>query len=245
MRLTFLGTRGETAIRSRRHQRHSALLVEQHGARVMIDCGADWLHRLRAIAPTAVVLTHAHDDHAAGLVKGAPCPVYATAATWKVLRRLPIRDRRIIPLRRAVRIGGIRFFAIPVSHSVRAPAVGYRISAQRRCFFYLPDVAALPNPAKALRRVELYIGDGATVRRSMVRDKGRALIGHAPIIRQLDWCAKAHVQRAVFTHCGSPIVRTSADKMGALIRQLGREHGIDTRIAHDGDRLSLRSPDGT
>jgi len=173
------------------------------------------------------------------------CPVYATAATWKVLRRLPIRDRRIIPLRRAVRIGGIRFFAIPVSHSVRAPAVGYRISAQRRCFFYLPDVAALPNPAKALRRVELYIGDGATVRRSMVRDKGRALIGHAPIIRQLDWCAKAHVQRAVFTHCGSPIVRTSADKMGALIRQLGREHGIDTRIAHDGDRLSLRSPDGT
>jgi len=69
MRLTFLGTRGETAIRSRRHQRHSALLVEQDGARVMIDCGADWLHRLRAIAPTAVVLTHAHDDHAAGLVK--------------------------------------------------------------------------------------------------------------------------------------------------------------------------------
>ena len=106
MRLTCLGTRGETAIRSRRHRRHSALLVEQDGARIMIDCGADCLHRLRAIAPTAVVLTHAHDDHAVGLVKGAPCPVHTTAATWKVLRRLPIRDRRIMPLRSAVRIGG-------------------------------------------------------------------------------------------------------------------------------------------
>src|SRR5262249_3506287 len=39
--LTFLGTRGEIKIRSRRHFRHSALLVRQDEARVMIDCGAD------------------------------------------------------------------------------------------------------------------------------------------------------------------------------------------------------------
>lgn len=94
MKLTFLGTHGEIAIRSRPHRRHSSLLVEHDNARIMIDCGADWLHRLRSLAPTAIVLTHAHDDHAAGLAKGAPCPVYATAATWKVLSYLPIIDRR-------------------------------------------------------------------------------------------------------------------------------------------------------
>jgi ribonuclease BN (tRNA processing enzyme) len=55
MKLTFLGTRGEIEIRSRWHRRHTALLVEQDGARIMIDCGADWLHRVRAIAPTAIV----------------------------------------------------------------------------------------------------------------------------------------------------------------------------------------------
>lgn len=240
MELVFLGTRGEIEIRSRQHRRHSALLVEQDDARIMIDCGTDWLHRLHAIAPTAIVLTHAHDDHAAGLARGAPCPVYATAATWRLLRRMPISDRHMMPLRRAMRIGGIRFSAFPVQHSIRAPAVGYRVSSRGRCFFYLPDVAELPKPAEALRRVDLYIGDGATVSRSMVRRKGTALVGHAPIVRQLDWCEKAHLRRAVFTHCGSRIVRASAQVVDSLVDRLGRERSIDARVACDGERLSLR-----
>jgi len=229
MRLIFLGTRGEVAIRSRSHRRHSSLLVEYDNARIMIDCGADWLHRLRAIAPTAIVLTHAHDDHAAGLARGAPCPVYATAATWKLLNRLPILDRRTMQSRKSVRIDGVQFSTSPVMHSLRAPAVGYRVSSQQRCFFYLPDVAKLPNPARALRRIDVYIGDGATVTRSMVRRKGSALVGHAPIIEQLDWCAKAHVRRVVFTHCGSPIVRASARAADSLVGRLGREHGDSLR----------------
>jgi len=240
MKLTFLGTRGEIEIRSRWHRRHSAVLVEQGGARIMIDCGTDWLHRVRAIAPTAIVLTHAHDDHAAGLIRGAPCPVYATAATWKVLHRLSILDRRNMPLRRAVRIGGARFSAFPVMHSLRAPAAGYRVSSQQRSCFYLPDVAELPNPTSTLRRIDLYIGSGATIRHSMVRRKGSALVGHAPIIHQLDWCTKAHVRHAVFTHCGSPIVRASAQAVDSLIGRLGKERGIEAWIASDGDHLSLR-----
>ena len=64
--LTFLGTRGEIKVRSHRHQRHSALLIEHGDARIMIDCGADWLGRLHGIVPTAIVLTHAHADHAGG-----------------------------------------------------------------------------------------------------------------------------------------------------------------------------------
>ena len=89
VRLTFLGTRGEIKIRSRRHKRHSALLVEHEDARIMIDYGADWLGRLRSISPTAIVLTHAHPDHAGGLALGAPCPVYATKET-RLLRHFPI-----------------------------------------------------------------------------------------------------------------------------------------------------------
>ncbi|MEH2534255.1 phosphoribosyl 1,2-cyclic phosphodiesterase [Bradyrhizobium sp. AZCC 1588] len=240
MKLTFLGTRGEIETRSRQHGRHSALLIEHGSSRIMIDCGTDWLHRLRAIGPTAIFLTHAHDDHAAGLADGAPCTVYATAATWRSLRRLPIAERQRLPLRRDVRIGDVRFKAVPVQHSVRAPAVGYRVSAHGCCFF-VPDVAELPRPSDVLDRIDLYIGDGATVSRSMVRSKDGALVGHAPIVRQLKWCAKAHVERAIFTHCGSQIVRTGARAAQFLVRRLGREHGIDARVARDGDRLAFGS----
>jgi phosphoribosyl 1,2-cyclic phosphodiesterase len=235
--LTFLGTRGEIKVRSRRHRRHSALLIEHESARIMIDCGADWRGRLHAVAPRAIVLTHAHRDHAAGLADGAPCPVYATSETLRLLRRFPLHDRRAVSPQKSVAIGGVRFRAYRVRHSIRAPAVGYRVSAKAGCFFYLPDVAKLPRPAAALHGVGVYIGDGATLRRSMVRVKDGALIGHAAVTTQLAWCAKAHVHRAIFTHCGSPIVRGDARVLSATVRRLGREHDIDARLACDGDRL--------
>ncbi len=70
-----MGTRGEIPLRSRRHWRYSSLLIRLADARVMIDCGADWLNRVDEIAPTAIVLTHAHRDHVARLRNGSAHPV--------------------------------------------------------------------------------------------------------------------------------------------------------------------------
>jgi phosphoribosyl 1,2-cyclic phosphodiesterase len=237
--LIFLGTSGEIKIRSRRHRRHSALLVCRGNARIMIDCGADWLHRLKSVAPTAIVITHGHPDHAFGLAKGAPCPVYGTEETWSLLSRYPISDRRIIQPREPLIIGGVNFEAFPVDHSLRAPAVGYQVRAGRAAFFYMPDVAVIRDPLDALRGAALYIGDGATVTRSMVRRRDHVLIGHAPIATQLGWCEMAGVKRAIFTHCGSEIVRSDARRINALVRRMGDEHGIDARVAHDGLTLTL------
>ncbi|MGO8907785.1 MAG: MBL fold metallo-hydrolase [Bradyrhizobium sp.] len=235
--MTFLGTRGEIEVSSRRHRRHSSLLVQCDEARIMIDCGTDWLGRLHGVAPTAIVLTHAHPDHAAGLAEGAPCPVYATKVTWDLIRRFPIDDRRRLPLRKSIMIDGVRFKAFPVEHSIRAPAVGFRVSAGGACFFYVPDVAGIPDAAHALRGINVYIGDGATMKRSMLRRKRRTVIGHAPISSQLDWCDKVDVRRAIFTHCGSPIVRGDARKLNAALRRIGRQHDVGARFACDGDRL--------
>jgi len=207
----------------------------------MIDCGKDWRGRLRTLAPTAIVLTHAHADHAFGVADGAPCPVYATKETWALLDRFSVSDRREMPVGKDLKLGGLSLRACRVQHSIRAPAVGYRISGGARSFFYVPDVAWLPNAARVLRGIDIYIGDGATINRPMVRRRGRALTGHASIVAQLDWCRKSGVRRAVFTHCGSQIVRGDARRLGALVQALGRARGIEARLACDGDRLALSS----
>jgi phosphoribosyl 1,2-cyclic phosphodiesterase len=205
----------------------------------MIDCGADWLKKLKAVTPTAIVLTHAHADHGFGLAAGAPCPIYATEETWSLIARYPLDDRRIVEARAPFTIGGVRFEPFPVQHSLRAPAVGYRVSAARSSFFYVPDLAAIEEQRAALHGIDLYVGDGATVVRSMVRARGHALIGHAPITAQLGWCEQEGVRRAIFTHCGSGIVKANTRRIEARIKALGQEYGVEASVAHDGLALLL------
>jgi phosphoribosyl 1,2-cyclic phosphodiesterase len=204
----------------------------------MIDRGMDWLDLPRWLAPDAIILTHAHDDHAGGLTRGARCPVYATTETLDLLRRCPIADRRTIGPRLPFSIGGLEFEAFALEHSIRAPAVGYRITTSSNSVFYAPDVAAL-HDRHALNGVRLYIGDGASLRRSMVRRRGRHLIGHASVQMQLDWCRAQGTLSAIFTHCGSGIVRSDGRRVNALIRRMGAERGVVARLAHDGLVLAV------
>lgn len=78
MKLTFLGTRGEIETRNQRHKMHSSMLISYYHMEGMIDCGEDWIRNLNRISPHAIVITHAHPDHAFGFQEGSPCPVYAT-----------------------------------------------------------------------------------------------------------------------------------------------------------------------
>jgi phosphoribosyl 1,2-cyclic phosphodiesterase len=239
VRLRFLGTRGEIEARTRRHRRHSSLLVGYRRREVMIDCGLDWRDRLARLLPAAIVLTHAHPDHAAGLRDGAPCPVYAPAETLSAIERYPLAERIVVEPRRPLAVSGIEFEAFPVEHSLRAPAVGYRITAGRPRIFYTPDLVSIGEEREALAGVDLYVGDGAAVRRSIVRRRNGRAIGHASIRAQLEWCASAGLRRAVFTHCGSEIVKGDARAVAASVRALGSEHGIEALLAYDGLELSL------
>jgi glyoxylase-like metal-dependent hydrolase (beta-lactamase superfamily II) len=56
----------------------------------MVGCGQDWLGRVQHLNPKAIVITHAHPDHAWGLKEGAPCPVYATPEAWEDLERFGV-----------------------------------------------------------------------------------------------------------------------------------------------------------
>jgi phosphoribosyl 1,2-cyclic phosphodiesterase len=239
MTLTFLGTRGEIAIRSRRHRRHTATLLASRTTRILIDAGLDWRGRVERLRPDALILTHAHPDHAGALKDGSPCPVHATAKTWASIGSWPIHERRVLRPWRRYEIGGITLEPVPVVHSVRAPAVGFRVTSGSATVFYVPDIAALPRAHRALAGVKVYVGDGATISRPILRRRGRTLIGHASIVSQLDWCRDCHVTRAIFTHCGSEIVRADHRRSLARVVALGRARGIDAAIACDGERIDL------
>ena len=245
MKLTFLGTRGYIDARSERHRMHSSLLVSYYRRRVMIDCGETWRGRLDAVAPDAIVVTHAHPDHAGGLADGAPCPVWAPEAVWQAIEGYPVGERHTVDSRVPFEPApGIAFEAFPVDHSIRAPAVGYRVTAGTVAIFYVPDVVYVPDRREALGGCRLYVGDGATIERSMVRRPGGdALVGHTPVRTQLTWCRDEGVARMIVTHCGTQIVQGEMDDPEAVeqkLRRYAEERGVAVEVAHDGMEVVLR-----
>lgn len=243
MKITFIGTRGEIDPQTTLHKRHTATMISYLGKRVLIDCGRNWLGKFEKFRPHQIVLTHAHPDHAYGLKSGSPCPVWATKETWKLIDSYPIekKKRHIIPPRKCIKISGIQFEAFPVLHSVLCPAVGYRIKAGKKTIFYVPDVAWIPDIEEAFHKIALYVGDGATIHRNMIRKTKdtEEIFGHATIRQQLTWCRKQNVSKMIITHCGSDIVGKNKKKVKSLIDRYAKERGVEAEIVYDGMELIL------
>jgi phosphoribosyl 1,2-cyclic phosphodiesterase len=238
MKLTFLGTRAWIEAANRRHRRHSALRVAYHGHRLMVDCGADWRGRLTDLQPDAIVLTHAHPDHAWGLADGFAGPVLATAEAWRDLTDYPLDDRRTLAPRTPVEFAGVTIEAFPVLHAIRAPTVALKLAGDATVL-YAPDVVDIADRAAALAGVELYVGDGVSLTRSHARRAGGTLVGHTTVRAQLGRCAEAGVTRALFTHCGREIVEGDERSLGTELRRMGHERGVEAAFAHDGLEVEL------
>jgi hypothetical protein len=74
----------------------------------------------------------------------------------------------------------------------------------------------------------------------MVRKSDGALIGHTPLRTQLTWCEKEGVEEAIFTHCGSAIVKADAEVVGRQVAEIGEERGVLSGVAVDGLERILR-----
>jgi hypothetical protein len=113
-------------------------------------------------------------------------------------------------------------------------------SWESAAIFYVPDVVYIHDREQALKGAKLYVGDGATVIRSMVRRRGDALFGHAPIRTQLTWCQKEGVPRAIFTHYGTELVAGDEPSLVARIEEMARERRVRAEVAYDGMEVVLR-----
>ena len=239
MKIIFLGTRGNIKVKTTRHERHTITIIEYKGVRVAIDCGLDWINHIKEIHADAFVITHAHDDHIGGFEHGSPAPVYATQATWQELGKCPIKERVIVEYEKPFNIGALQWEAFFVEHSYWAFAVGYRITAGRKTIFCVHDLMKIKHQHKALENVDMYIGDGASFNRPIIRYKDGVPFGHTTIKNQIDWCKKMNIPRAIFTHCGSQIVKDTTLSVEEAVIRYGELNGVETLVAYDGMTINV------
>ncbi len=180
MHITFLGTGTSSGVpvisckcdvctsSDKRDSRlRTSILIQVDGNTIVIDSGPDFRQQMlenKVDDISAIVFTHEHKDHVAGLDDVRPynfihkkhINVYAEARVQKALRRefayifaedrypgLPQIKMHLLT-RHPFRIGNTRIIPIRVYH-YRLPIFGFRINN----FAYLTDVKTVPDEEKA------------------------------------------------------------------------------------------------
>lgn len=145
MRLTILGS----------GSKGNAMIVASGKATILIDAGfscATLGRRLESAgcpgveALDAIVITHEHSDHVAGLpvlIRRCGAPVYCNRETLHAMTELvPDIDRtrfRVFATGREFEIAGARFFPFSVPHDAMDP-VGFRIENDGACMAVATDL---------------------------------------------------------------------------------------------------------
>jgi len=250
IRITILGCGNSTGVPSadgqwgtcdpaepRNRRLRSSILVQKDDTTVLIDAGPDLRQQLLQANVSkldAVIFTHVHADHSAGvddlrpfvIYGGSPLPIYGYP---ELLEQLKIRfsymfggarkgyyDKPILEIRDTpdrLSIGGIDFALFEQDHTV-CRSIGIRVGA----FAYSTDVKNLSEAAFAtLDGVKVWTV--AAVRRE-------PHIAHAHLDQVLDWIGRVKPERAILTHLNfSMDYRDLLETLPA-----GVEPGYDGRI---------------
>ena len=207
-KLIFLGTKGEIEEETEQHCFHSSLLVESQGARLLIDYGLLHRYALEEIAPDAILITHAHPDHYSWLKQDvqSTVPVYLTQETLDYGKFKPQNSHLIIPMDK-FKVGVFECTAYRVIHSIRCPAVGWKLDFEGKTMVYNSDLVDIVEKDAVLTGVDYYIGDGSAVKANLVRRRGDVIFGHTRVITQIHWCEKFGIKYIIFTHLGRETLR--------------------------------------
>jgi phosphoribosyl 1,2-cyclic phosphate phosphodiesterase len=255
MKLTFLGTGTSVGVpmigchcatcRSTdpRDQRlRTGLLVEHAGECLLVDVSTDFRQQaLRAEIEKidAVLITHCHADHVFGLddlrpinFKHGAIPVYASAVTWRDLRRVfyYVFDRQhvggglpqLIPREfdGAFEVCGLRITPFPVIHGP-SEVTGFRFDAARVSAAFVTDCNLIPETSlDKLRGLDLLILDALRLKPHPT---------HLHLEQSLAYVAEVKPRRTLLTHIGHEIKH--ADWEGRL--------PPDVELAYDGLQIEL------
>ncbi len=200
----------------RNRRSRPSIVIEHAGQRLLVDTGPDLRGQLidnKINRIDAILYTHAHADHIAGLdeirilnrLLGAPMPTYATAEVWAELRLRfayafkpwtgggffrPVLDAEDIAPGDTVKIIGLEVTLIGQDHGF-IPSLGLRIGG----FAYCTDVVRLDEAAfAALAGLDVFVVDCFT--------SGGPHPTHAHLALVLDWVARLRPGRTILTHMG-------------------------------------------
>lgn len=187
----------------------SSMLVRTPRATVIIDTGPDFRQQcLRAGVKTldAVVFTHEHKDHVAGLDdirpfnfrSGRDMPVFASPRVEQALRRefhyvfdavypgVPKVSIESIG-QDAFEIEGDTWWPLPVLHH-RLPVLGFRVGG----FAYVTDANELtPLTLKRLAGVDVLVLNAL---------RREAHVSHFTLAEAMEWASRIGARRTYFTH---------------------------------------------
>ncbi|MBS7811527.1 MBL fold metallo-hydrolase [Roseococcus pinisoli] len=197
-----------------RRRRTSALIEAPDGTRLLVDAGPDLRGQLldnRISGFDAVLLTHAHADHIAGIDElravnrsiGRILPVFGTEKTLGEARQRfdyafrpattgffrPALEGRIVAPGETFRLGPMDIELFDQDHTVMR-TLGLRIGS----FAYTTDVIRFPAESfERLRGLDTWVVGCLTTGTNPV---------HANLDQVLEWVAELRPRRTILTHQG-------------------------------------------
>ena len=244
IRITFLGTRGLVEEQNEAHKHHTAYIIEDEKQRVLFDFGETWAQEPLPNVD-AIWISHAHPDHIGGLDgRVVDIPIFCSAVTKSLFPEgLKANDVHIVEHKREFDLLRWRALPFPVTHSIRAPATGLRLVVDGQVIVLPSDVLYFENADDLMKDAILYIADGSTLEKSLVRKHKETgeLFGHAALRQQLRWCQKYRVPLLFAIHYGKEPIEMTDPVLARWLQQTQEAVAPDVaaHIAWDGKVVEI------